>query len=196
MLFDVRVDVFEEVIFFDTDDELAWVPAQCCLVIADFHFDGGGIAFIESGDDLQQGCCVINALGHGADVVQSPRQREASIFGNQAMGWFQTDESTGGRRNTDRASGVCTECGKDISDATAAPEPPEDPPGTLSRSHGLWTGPKCGLLLSMPHAYSCMLSLPTSTIPASFMRLTTLASSSETNSSWILDAMVETSPPM
>src|SRR5699024_718884 len=47
-----------------------------------------------------------------ADVVQSPRQREASIFGNQAMGWFQTDESTGGRRNTDRASGVCTECGK------------------------------------------------------------------------------------
>src|SRR5699024_6644626 len=112
MLFDVRVDVFEEVILFDTDDELAWVPAQCCLVIADFHFDGGGIALIESGDDLQQGCCVINALGHGADVVQSPRQREASVVCTQAMVWFQTDESTGGRRNTDRTSGVCTECGK------------------------------------------------------------------------------------
>src|SRR5690625_7348049 len=49
---------------------------------------------------------------------------------------------------------------KDISDATAAPEPPEDPPRSLSRSHGLWTGPELGLLSALTHAYSARLRLP------------------------------------
>src|SRR5271165_2455382 len=34
--------------------------------------------------------------------------------------------------------------------ATAAPEPPLDPPGMRSVSHGFRTAPKCGLLDVMP----------------------------------------------
>src|SRR5699024_3102553 len=64
-----------------------------------------------------------------------------------------------------------------ISAATAAPEPPLEPPGTLSAFHGLATGPKCGLLLSMPQAYSCILSFPVRTTPASRSFFTTEESS-------------------
>ena len=82
-----------------------------------------------------------------------------------------------------------------MSAATAAPDPPLEPPGTFSRSQGLPTAPKWGLLLSMPQAYSCMLSLPVRTMPASFMRATTEASSSGTKFLWIFDAIVVVSPP-
>ena len=34
--------------------------------------------------------------------------------------------------------------------ATAAPDPPLEPPGMRSRSQGLRTAPKCGLLEVMP----------------------------------------------
>src|SRR6266404_685234 len=50
--------------------------------------------------------------------------------------------------------------------AIAAPEPPLDPPGMRSGSHGFRTGPKCGLLDVMPYANSCRLVFPTSTAPA------------------------------
>ena len=83
-----------------------------------------------------------------------------------------------------------------MSAATAAPEPPLEPPGTLSRFQGLCTAPKWGLLLSMPQAYSCMLSLPVITAPASRSFCTTEESSLETKSPWISEAMVVTSPPM
>ena len=60
--------------------------------------------------------------------------------------------------------------------ATDAAEPPELPPGTQSRFHGLRTGPKCEVSLDEPIANSSMLVLPTSTVPARFRRSTTKAS--------------------
>src|SRR5579871_6081050 len=51
--------------------------------------------------------------------------------------------------------------------ATAAPDPPLDPPGTRSVSQGFRTAPKCGLLDVIPYANSCRLVLPTRTDPAS-----------------------------
>src|SRR5579864_4611606 len=51
--------------------------------------------------------------------------------------------------------------------ATAAADPPLDPPGMRSRSHGLWIAPKCGLFDVAPYASSCSPVLPTSTAPAS-----------------------------
>ena len=39
---------------------------------------------------------------------------------------------------------------KTMPEATAAPEPPLEPPGMRSVSHGLRTAPKCGLLEVMP----------------------------------------------
>ena len=55
--------------------------------------------------------------------------------------------------------------------ATAAAEPPEDPPGTSARlspgrRQGLSTGPKALVMLEEPMANSSMLALPSITAPA------------------------------
>ncbi len=60
--------------------------------------------------------------------------------------------------------------------ATAAAEPPQEPPGTRSRSQGLWVVKKAEFSVEEPMANSSMLALPTITRPASFRRSTTLAS--------------------
>src|SRR5437870_13868321 len=54
--------------------------------------------------------------------------------------------------------------------ATAAADPPEDPPGTVSRFHGLWTGPKPEFSFEDPMANSSQFVLPTRTDPAARRR--------------------------
>src|SRR6185436_13180515 len=60
--------------------------------------------------------------------------------------------------------------------ATAAPEPPLEPPGTRSSAHGLRVAPYHGLLVVEPASNSCVLHLPTRTAPASLSRRTDSAS--------------------
>ena len=50
--------------------------------------------------------------------------------------------------------------------ATAAAEPPLEPPGTYSGFHGFLTGPNAEFSFDEPIANSSMLSLPTETVPA------------------------------
>ena len=54
--------------------------------------------------------------------------------------------------------------------ATAAEEPPDEPPGTRLRSQGLRDGPKAEFSVEEPIANSSMLVLPRMTIPASLSR--------------------------
>ena len=60
--------------------------------------------------------------------------------------------------------------------ASATPEPPLEPPGTRSRSHGLRQVGKCGLVEVIPQANSCVSALPITIAPASFARRTASAS--------------------
>ncbi|MNW62478.1 hypothetical protein D3C74_406140 [compost metagenome] len=60
--------------------------------------------------------------------------------------------------------------------ATAAAEPPLEPPGTRSSAHGLRTGEKLEFSLEPPMANSSMLSLPIVTVSAAFNFSTTVAS--------------------
>src|SRR5262245_7239672 len=64
--------------------------------------------------------------------------------------------------------------------ATAAPDPPLEPPGTRSSAHGLRVGPYQGLLVVAPAANSWVLHLPTRTAPAAFNRRIDSASSAGT----------------
>ena len=57
--------------------------------------------------------------------------------------------------------------------ATAAAEPPDEPPGILVRSHGLWLGPKAEFSVEEPMANSSMLVLPMMIAPACRSRLVT-----------------------
>src|ERR687883_744113 len=60
--------------------------------------------------------------------------------------------------------------------ATAAVEPPEEPPGTRSVSHGLRVGPKPEFSVDEPMANSSMFVLPSSGRLASRQRSATVAS--------------------
>ena len=60
--------------------------------------------------------------------------------------------------------------------ATAAAEPPDEPPGTRSRSHGLEVGNQAECSVDEPIANSSMFVLPSDTACASFRRPTEVAS--------------------
>ena len=60
--------------------------------------------------------------------------------------------------------------------ATAAAEPPDEPPGIACVSQGFWTFPKKEFSLEEPIANSSILVLPRHTMPASCKRSTTVAS--------------------
>ena len=60
--------------------------------------------------------------------------------------------------------------------ATAAAEPPDDPPATRSGSHGLRTGPKWLDSVDEPIANSSRLVFPRVTMPPARSRSTTVAS--------------------
>src|SRR6266508_106201 len=78
--------------------------------------------------------------------------------------------------------------------ATAAADPPEEPPGTRSVSHGLRVGPKPEFSVDEPMANSSMLVLPSTTTPARRSRSTTVASYGGRNSSRIFDPAVVRTP--
>ena len=59
--------------------------------------------------------------------------------------------------------------------ATAAALPPDEPPGTRVRSHGLSAGPKAEFSFDEPIANSSWLVLPSSGAPACARRRTTVA---------------------
>src|SRR5580704_8531994 len=60
--------------------------------------------------------------------------------------------------------------------ATAAAEPPDEPPGILSRSHGLRLAPNAEFSVEEPMANSSMLVLPMMIAPACFSRCVIVAS--------------------
>ena len=60
--------------------------------------------------------------------------------------------------------------------ATAAAEPPLDPPATRSRAHGFRTGPAADCSLEEPIPNSSRFVFPTSTAPAARRRATAVAS--------------------
>ena len=66
--------------------------------------------------------------------------------------------------------------------ATAAAEPPEDPPGVFERSHGLRVTPCSGVLVKLTVPNSDAVVSPVMTAPAARSRSTSLSSRSATQS--------------
>ena len=59
--------------------------------------------------------------------------------------------------------------------ATAAADPPDDPPGTRDVSCGLRVGPKAEFSVELPMANSSRLVLPTTAAPAASSLVTAVA---------------------
>src|SRR5262249_10511235 len=79
--------------------------------------------------------------------------------------------------------------------ASAAPEPPEDPPAIRSRPHGLRVR-ACVFCVLTPKANSCVLTFPSSTGPAAVKRVTSVASLLGTQSARIVEPAVVRIPPV
>ena len=77
---------------------------------------------------------------------------------------------------------------------TAAAEPPPEPPGMRSRSHGLCVAPYAECSVDEPIANSSMLVLPSGTRPAARIRATTVASYGGIQPSRIFDPAVDGMP--
>src|SRR5437762_3910926 len=78
--------------------------------------------------------------------------------------------------------------------ATATAEPPDEPPGTRARSHGLRALPYAEFSLDEPIANSSQFVLPTITAPAALSRAVTVASYGGTKSASMRDAAVVRMP--
>src|ERR687896_242267 len=78
--------------------------------------------------------------------------------------------------------------------ATAAAEPPDEPPGTLLAFQGLRTGPYQLVSFDEPIANSSMLVLPSTTAPACASRSTTVASYGETKFDSMREPQVVSTP--
>ena len=81
-----------------------------------------------------------------------------------------------------------------MSAATAAAEPPDEPPGTLFKFHGLCVICIAEFSVELPIANSSMFSFPKLIISCSFSSSTTVASYGATKFSSILDAHVVFTP--
>src|SRR5436305_14654203 len=78
--------------------------------------------------------------------------------------------------------------------ATAAADPPDDPPGTRDGSQGFFTGPNAEFSFDDPIANSSQFVLPTITAPAASSREITVASYGGTNVSRMREAAVVRTP--
>src|SRR3990172_4452159 len=78
--------------------------------------------------------------------------------------------------------------------ATAAAEPPDEPPGERDGSHGLRVGPRLEVSVDDPIANSPRLVGPTTTAPAARSFATPVASKGETKPSRMRGAKLAGSP--
>src|SRR5271169_2528807 len=78
--------------------------------------------------------------------------------------------------------------------ATAAADPPDDPPATRVVSSGFVVAPNAEFSVDEPIANSSMLVLPTKIAPSARRRSNTVASNGGTNVSRIRDAQVVRTP--
>src|SRR5215211_925676 len=78
--------------------------------------------------------------------------------------------------------------------ATAAAEPPLEPPGTRVGSHGLRDGPNAEFSVEEPIANSSVFVLPSSDRPASLQRAATVESNTGTYPARIFDPAVVSTP--
>src|SRR4051812_3217684 len=78
--------------------------------------------------------------------------------------------------------------------ATAAADPPDEPPGTCASDHGFFTVPTALFSFDDPMANSSMLSLPSDTEPAAPRRAVTVDSYGGTKPRRIFEAQVVSTP--
>ncbi len=123
----------------------------------------------------EQQRCVGGVARDRADLIEAGAVGHQAVAADAAVGGLEADHAAEGGRLADRAARVAAEGRGARRAATAAAEPPEEPPGTRSRSHGLRVWPVALFSVDEPMANSSMLVLPRMTAPASWSLRTAVA---------------------
>ena len=118
---------------------------------------------------------VRDAAREGPDLVERRREGDEAVAADAAVGRLQADDAAERGRLPDGAAGVGAERHGRQPAATAAAEPPDEPPGTRAGSQGLRVGLYALFSVDEPIANSSMFVLPTSTAPAASRRATAVA---------------------
>ncbi len=109
---------------------------------------------------------VADATGQRPDVVERDAQRDDAVARNLAGGRFEADDAACGGWDADRAAGVGSKRAEAMPAASAAADPPLDPPADRDSSSGLRTAPNADSSLVVPNANSCRLVFPMIIAPA------------------------------
>ncbi len=83
---------------------------------------------------LPEQCAVGHILCHRSDLVKRRAVGNQSVTGYGSVGRLDTGDAAEGAGLTDGTACIGTKCKEHSSAATAAQEPPEEPPGTCSDS--------------------------------------------------------------
>ena len=112
----------------------------------------GGVALVAAGDRVEQRRRVADVAGERPDLVERRGERDDPVARHPAVGRLQPDDPGQRRRLADRAAGVGAERERRVvrgdRDRGAAAD---EPPGTVSRSHGLRHGPVGAVLVRRAH---------------------------------------------
>ena len=121
-------------------------PLSGCVQRADVvghgRIDTRGVAWIEARNRAEKERGVLVPMGEHPTLIEARSERDHAVARYAPVGWLDADDarqSAAGWRIEPPVS-VPVAAGTRRA-ATAAAEPPEDPPGTRVGSHGLRTGP-------------------------------------------------------
>ena len=104
--------------------------------------DRGRVAVVAALHGAQQQRGVGDVARERSALVERRGEGDHPVAGDRAVGRLQADDPAQRRRLADRPAGVGPDRPRgEAGRRPAAAEPPEEPPGTRSRSQGLRTGP-------------------------------------------------------
>ena len=132
----------------------------------------GGVRGVVAEEDGRQERRVLDAAGEGPDLVERRREGHEAVAAHATVGGLQAHDAAERRGLADRAARVRAEGERGHPAATAAAEPPEDPPGTRPRSQGFRVVLYALFSVEEPIANSSMFVLPRTTAPAFSSRAT------------------------
>ena len=124
------------------DGGLVVARRQLEQLVGHRHRRGGRVALVAAGDRVEQRRRVARVAGERPDLVERAGERDDPVAADTRpyVGFIPTMPVSAAGWRIEPPVSVPSETGAWYA-ATATAEPPLDPPGTVSRSHGFETGP-------------------------------------------------------
>ena len=138
---DFRVKALTEIFGGYSDAQTLCAFVAFSGVVGHWSQRTGGVAGIVPRDDAEHSRCVAHVGSERADAVERRSKGDEPVAGNSTIGRQNTDHSAEACGLANRSAGIGAEGRNGQLAATAAADPPLEPPGTRSVSTGFRTGP-------------------------------------------------------